>query len=215
VSLPERAIDRNIFNDAWNGVKDAWNTGVSGARFAGLLANCNGDLRSIVSDFDATFIDDFKLMKDKREVHPHFGHALEHFGQELGKMAKNLDDLSTCMKGSWFGRTYENTRSLKVAATSPAERLDVMGMLTDAFNMGKFGIDMVGKIFNCRGEITALVTDSKIDDILHDLQPLLALDVTEFDQQDINGFADNFKEASDDLKDLSSKFINLGTCINH
>ena len=81
--------------------------------------------------------------------------------------------------------------------------------------MGKFGIDMVGKIFNCRGEITALVTDSKIDDILHDLQPLLALDVTEFDQQDINGFADNFKEASDDLKDLSSKFINLGTCINH
>ena len=113
------AIDRNIFNDAWNGVKDAWNTGVSGARFAGLLANCNGDLRSIVSDFDATFIDDFKLMKDKREVHPHFGHALEHFGQELGKMAKNLDDLSTCMKGSWFGRTYENTRSLKVAATSP------------------------------------------------------------------------------------------------
>merc|ERR1712218_160773 len=77
---------------------------------------------------------------------------------------------------------------------------DVMGMLTDAFNMGKFGIDMVGKIFNCRGEITALVTDSKIDDILHDLQPLLALDVTEFDQQDINGFADNFKEASDDLK---------------
>ena len=53
-----------------------------------------------------------------------------------------------------------------------AERLDVMGMLTDAFNMGKFGIDMVGKIFNCRGEITALVTDSKIDDILHDLQQL-------------------------------------------
>merc|ERR1711878_140913 len=202
VSLPERAIDRNIFNDAWNGVKDAWNTGVSGARFAGLLANCNGDLRSIVSDFDATFIDDFKLMKDKREVHP-------HFGQELGKMAKNLDDLSTCMKGSWFGRTYENTRSLKVAATSPAERLDVMGMLTDAFNMGKFRIDMVGKIFNCRGEITALVTDSKIDDILHDLQPLLALDVTEFDQQDINGFADNFKEASDDLKDLSSKSLTL------
>ena len=70
-------------------------------------------------DFKGDFIDDLKQMKDKEEVFPHFGDAINHFGDQLGQMAKNLDDLSTCMKGSWFGRTYEQTSSLKVAATSP------------------------------------------------------------------------------------------------
>ena len=87
-------------------------------------------------------------------------------------------------------------------------------MISDAIDLGKFGVSLVGKIFNCRGEISAVVGDSKINEILHDLQPLIALDVTEFDQQDINGLAAGFKNASDNLKELSSKLKKLGTCVN-
>lgn len=223
LSLPERDLDRNIFDDAWNGIQDTANSiqdavsgAVSGAKFAALLVDCNSPLRHTAMDFKGDFIDDLKQMKDKEEVFPHFGDAINHFGDQLGQMAKNLDDLSTCMKGSWFGRTYEQTSSLKEAATSPpaANRLDIMAMITKAIDIGKFGVSVVGKIINCSGEITAVVTDSKIDEILHDLQPLLALDVFEFDQQDIDGMATDFKNASGHLKQLSSKLKNLGTCVN-
>ena len=95
-----------------------------------------------------------------------------------------------------------------------ANRFDILEMLRDALDLGKFGFSLAGKIFNCRGEISAVVGNSKIDEILHDLQPLLALDVTEFDQEDINGLATGFENASSNLKELKSKLKNLGTCVN-
>merc|ERR1711894_693166 len=151
LSLPERDLDRNIFDDAWNGIQDTANSiqdAVSGAKFAALLVDCNSPLRHTAMDFKGDFIDDLKQMKDKEEVFPHFGDAINHFGDQLGQMAKNLDDLSTCMKGSWFGRTYEQTSSLKEAATSPpaANRLDIMAMITKAIDIGKFGVSVVGKL---------------------------------------------------------------------
>merc|ERR1712141_433981 len=215
LSLPERGIDRNIFDDAWNGIQDTVNGVVSGARLAGLLANCNSPLRQMVSDFNADFIDDFKNMKDKGQVFPYFGNGLSNIGEEFGQLANNLDDLATCMKGSIFGRTYKPTSKLQLATTpSAANRFDILEMLRDALDLGKFGFSLAGKVFNCRGEISAVVGNSKIDEILHDLQPLLALDVTEFDQEDINGLATGFENASSNLKELKSKLKNLGTCVN-
>ena len=113
-------LDRNIFDDAWNGIQDTVNGVVSGARLAGLLANCNSPLRQMVSDFNADFIDDFKNMKDQGQVFPYFGNGLSNIGEEFGQLANNLDDLASCMKGSIFGRTYEPTSKLQLATTPSA-----------------------------------------------------------------------------------------------